>query len=899
MLAEAKTRSAISLAKDMEQLYDQFTLKDEQKQTAALKLADLYFEASVESEKSTATADLAQVDNIKKVSLKYYELALNGHNGAFKKLEGVDRVKVLFQMARLKFDVGAVEVAKTLWTELVAQNLHPRIQRESALRLAELKELNNSREDLLAAKKLYQIAIKTADTNELKSYINYRAAWVDYRANFNEDSVNRILESMTYAKPQARPDLMKDLVLFLSHAPAPASKSLDTLVEAEKKYEIKGNIPKLADSYRSIDRQEDFKLVSEYMLKDTSQADVLIFLLEDEYATRNLSGVKKQAKKLQNLADEKNIVFSSDEKKKESINVLYQMLVQMDGLRKNEDAYQPLFLQISESFIKIFDDKNLSPKVLNGWVVANTNENEQTQFLQKISKNVDEKSDLQKLISEKLLALAIKSKNYVMIKEESAKLLKYPDNKNSRKLKYIFAKAAYDNKETDLALAEFANLYNPETLTSVDEEALFGLNLTIDTLTERKNYDGIASLIGGWTSNKKVQSLCKANEKCLKTVNELNEMKTKATFESAVAKKNDDSLDLFVKNCMSKVLEEQSCKNAKGLALEKKNLPIYFKLLAHEGNTKLLASEYEYYGYFSEAAHIYETQLDKNDIKSYLKIALLYEISNDLKKRDEWLTKATSFFSQHKITDAEQGVLYSSLNDANLVNAKTLDLPWNAAVKQKVTVKLAESGSGNAKTKAILLASCDNLGSAWLNEQTNSLKEQYQVQQKIKLTGSQSQKNFKKRLDLIKKMDEKYLCLKGLPADINNQLTHSVGQTYNEFAQDILSTEIPAGLDAETVEQVKLQIEAMAKPFQNRADELGKSVDANYVWNGKPFQVEAAKTSSDTVATSTGASLNWLSEIEKLKTGEVNDQVISTIQKDLEASGKTRIAAYFKGRQKL
>ena len=210
--------SAADLSAETEALYIKVSDGDPIKPSLALKLADLYFDTAVEIDKKNIATDQAykQVESYKKKALGLYEQTLNGFSGTQKKPSAIKGYRILFQTGRLYTDLGMPEKADQVFRKLAMQNLDLKIQRESALKMAEKLEISEKASSLKEARDLFLLAYVSSPTKGLQSYILYRLAWVEHRIGNTDKGLEYLQASLLKTDPSSQQSIFSDSSFFVS-----------------------------------------------------------------------------------------------------------------------------------------------------------------------------------------------------------------------------------------------------------------------------------------------------------------------------------------------------------------------------------------------------------------------------------------------------------------------------------------------------------------------------------------------------------------------------------------------------------------------------------------------------------------------------------------------------------
>lgn len=275
------------LIQEMEELRNSLEVDDPARIDLTLRLADLYFDASIkEGDKSSEQAMMES----RRKALALYEQSLNGDKG-IEPAKGLTRVKIEFQMARLLSRIGENKRAEPYYLSTESSELSPKKMKEQAsLALAEWYE-----EDAKYPKAVtyYDKAIKLCDARTACNYAHYRKGWLYFKDTKLDLAINEMKASLWTTDTEVRESSLQDLMLFLSNS--------DTNGEAELKY-IKGlaerlNRPELVANlveafYVAGNRRAGSHLLA-YLNEQGPSLYYQVRLLEEYYGFRNWDQVEQ------------------------------------------------------------------------------------------------------------------------------------------------------------------------------------------------------------------------------------------------------------------------------------------------------------------------------------------------------------------------------------------------------------------------------------------------------------------------------------------------------------------------------------------------------------------------------------------------------------------------------
>ncbi|MEK6705723.1 MAG: hypothetical protein AABZ06_08040, partial [Bdellovibrionota bacterium] len=226
------------LITEVDSLRNDLPINDPSRPLLTLRLADLiFYDAPGPQQKKRAMA--------------LYEEALTGAGTTAAIPAGMQRSKIQFQIARLASDLGQTDKSKVLWLELLSQNDLPDLQREAALRLAEMAEKVGSQSTITEAKQYYTRAIELCSSGDVCSYAHYRRAWLMKNEGEIEAAISEMKMALWDSKKQVKEEALRDLVLFLSLRTDDGRESLIFIEELAAKLSRLTLLTDLAEAYYS------------------------------------------------------------------------------------------------------------------------------------------------------------------------------------------------------------------------------------------------------------------------------------------------------------------------------------------------------------------------------------------------------------------------------------------------------------------------------------------------------------------------------------------------------------------------------------------------------------------------------------------------------------------------
>ncbi len=869
---------AKDLIAEAQEVYDQLPASAAEKKAVALRLADLLFDAAIEvdSDAKATAADSQRADSYRAQSERLYKDVLPVLNPA-------QTQRVRFQLARLYSFKAQMGAAIALWKEIFETPGHPRLKREAALHWAEQLELANDNASIRQAAGLYAKALPLADQDTLRSYILYRSSWTHYRLGEAGQAVELLQKSAALAVDKERDDLLRDLVLFISRDEKPVKTQLALIEQIQAEYKRTGYVQQLADAYLAADRKTDYAFVLGYLNQADPNLERAVAILDAAHDGLSLDGVVAQLEEINKLR-RTGVRFKNADIEKKSKDKLFRLVHLWDGNRRAKKlGADKLLVSGVSTMILLFPAAEETSQAISGWLAAHSDpkiQRPQVDVWIALAQEVKH-TPLEVRLTQNKLELARQTKDWQVVVEQS-KRLEMLTAANARPVRYQQAKALYELKNYEEALPIFLSLAQ-EKSDGKDDFKKLSQDLTLDILAIQKRFDDIAIYTSKWKGEGGERGL------------ELAAIGEKSKFEGAAAAQDANSLQVFTQFCLEKKFTPKSCDNARSLASKLRNQGTLITVLKAQGDEKELTRQLEVAGRFGESARMIEKTLKPEERMLWLKVALLYELQGELKERDRVLTKLTQIIAKQKMSDDEQNLIFATLNDAGLVNEKTLSLPWSEAFKAKIASDLYDRQPSPA-THAILAKYCGPAGSGWQKVHLKAMKETNDKQARIQFTGAKSKRQFEERVALLKSLGNQANCFKqGASSEMAKNTAAKVSEAYSEFAKAIYATPMPDGLDDETLAEVKAQIETMASPFQKQADnwletaaQITDAPEAPAGWNFEPPQADSGRE--------TRVVFDWqpyLNDIQKEPFVKAHFEQLRT---HFETKGRGRLAAYVKGR---
>lgn len=796
---------------EMESLRDSLKLDDPARIDLTLRLADLYFDVSIQEGKGE---ELEELKKSRLKALDLYKHSLNGTDG-LKKAEGLKRVKILFQMGRLLTRLDERKMAEPYYLELIANKETPgALVEQSALALAEWYE-----EDVQYAKseKYYDLAIKECKDLNSCNYANYRLSWLYYKDSKLNDAVVTMEKSLWNKDGTVRENSLTDYLMFLSNADGDGFKELKKISDFAKKAN-RPELPRLLTEafYVAGNRYAGSHLLAELNKKEPNLY-YEVRLLEEFYGFRKWDRVNEYLEILEKRSVV-NIPLKAEEAK-EVIVILRRFVVQVDAEMQMNESLKPTLKRSIDVYLSLYPNDELRKKMQEGWLSAETDNKAKIARLEKWIKEDTQfgfdKMDVRKLRQTRL-SLAQKEKMDAVVLVEAMSIAKILDGtKEADEFNYVAARSYYADKKFSEALPLFKKVVDSAKMSKeLGEFSVLSQNLILDIYNQTKNFDGIISEVRDWKAFAVGLVL---NDQMKNENKALEEISNQALFEKAVSlKESKEALDIFTTFCLAGTYAEKSCVNAKVLAVRFKDQSKLVAILEKTNDEESLMTEYELMGRFSDAAHLKEKrELSSNaSLELYVKTALLYELDHAYSERDRVLSKMMESLKKSKsISPETEKLVYFTLDEAGLLNEAALTLPWSIAMKIKLASRLETIRPSDAARK-LLLSQNEAQGPIWSRAILTDLEKQFKETQKIKFYGARSQALFKQRTNAIEKFVTRAKpLLDGADFETRVYILHMLKLTYKTMSLEILNSPIPEGLDEETMTQVAQKISEMADPF--------------------------------------------------------------------------------------
>lgn len=911
---QAHANDSQYLLKEMEALRDSLKVDDPARIDLTLRLADLYFDVSIQEGKGE------DVESLKKNRLKALELYKHSLNGTdnVKKATGLNRVKIQFQMARLLSRLEEGKMAEPYYLEILGNKEAPKkMLEQSSLALAEWYE---EEARFPEAKKYYDQAISYCSDLNSCNYANYRLGWLYYKDTKLDEAIATMEKSIWTEKDVIRENSLTDLLLFMSNKETNGYKEFETI----KKIGAQGKRPELSRLLVEAFYVAGNRSAGSNLLAELNKADPNLYyevrLLEEFYGFRKWDKVEEYLSILEKRRS--SDIPAKPEEAKEVLAIMRRFIVQVDAEMQVVENLSGFLKRSIDIYLSFYPKDELREKMQSGWLALVKDKN---QKLAKLDQWIKEdmatgvsKEDLRKLRQTRL-ALAQEQKLSKVIVEDSlaiAEILK--GTKEADEFLYVGARELYEQKSYDQAMPYFQSIVsNVKTTKEVGKWAILSQNLILDIYNNKKNYDGIVSQVSLW---KGMMTGIAADEELAKENKSMDQILVQAQFEKAfLLKETPEALQAFYNFCVNDEYVEKSCPNAKVLSIKFKAQDKLVKVLEKMGDEASLSDEYELMGRFSDSARLREKiELgSKANAESFLKVAFLFELDQNYQERDRVLSLMVESMKREKTIQAElENAMYVALDDAHLLDEKALGVPWSISLKLKLATRL-ETEKPSVASQQALMSLKEGSGPVWSRVVLRQLEEDFNKTNKIKFYGARSAVLFKQRTSAIDKFAAMAKpMLENADLETRVYILHMLKMAYKNIANEILNTPIPDGLDQKTLNSVTAQISTMADPFDRVNEDYDKllseqlaaitdasareTVSKNITGNVKNYSSFITVSEAPVVAASSKAAPldhKAANEMRKKLLTDPEDRTALVGLKDFYTkNANTRLAAYYSGR---
>ena len=899
------------LISEMEALRNSLPLDDPSRVELTLRLADLYFDVSIKE--ADGKANPKQLKAQREKALNLYKFSLNGSNG-LKKAEGLNRIKIQFQMARLLTRLDEKERAEQYYIDVQNNTKTPKkLVEQSALGLAEWYEEDAQ---YIKANSNYKKAIELCDAVQTCNYAHYRRAWLLYKDTKLDDAIVELKLSLWDQDKIIRENSLQDLLMFMSNAETDGFMELEYI----KSLALKINRPELSQKlteafYVAGNRRAGCNLLAEINKLDNNlYFDVR--LLEEFYGFRDWDKVELYLSALSSKTI-KDIPTDSTHKK-EINKILRRFVVQVDAETSVVEELNVFLKRSIDIYLTLYPNDDLRKNMQQGWLKATDSEIKKIDRIGTwIAEDIGfgfKANDIRKLRQTRLSYAQKHKKMDIVLLEalELKKLLK--DSTESREFTYVAAREYYERKDFINAIPLFKLLADSVVINkTADKWSLLSQNLLLDVYNQQKKYSAIMAQVNLWRAIPEFQN----NKKMAKEMKGMNTIFTQANFEnSASLGETKEGLEAFYDFCFQNIYPEKSCPNAKILSVKLKDQVKLVSLLEKEKDEKALMTEYELMGRFSDAAILQEkfNLNKKSEIDAYLKVALLFELDQNFKNRDRILNKLIRKLKKDKNIESKyENAIFLTLDEAGLINNSSLSIPWSLNRKLSLADRL-ETKSSSRATRKLILSQSDSVGPTWSKMVLSKIQKEYTKPSKISFYGRGSKWKFKKRtkaIDKFSKLANSYL--EGADSETRIYILQMLKATYQIMAIELQSTPLPEGLDDETLTTVMNQLADMSAPFNVTASDYERLQNEQFKSISTNIELNKSILSNLDSGNEDYASFIKLNDFkdfnvsnldfamaktskQKLLTNPEDKTALSDLESFYSNNKSLRISSYFKGR---
>lgn len=927
------------LIQEMEKLRDSLSLDDPARIDLTLRLADLYFDASIKEGDKEGDPKVLRRQRLKALDL--YKHSLNGTDGV-KKVTGLDRVKIQFQMGRLLSRLGEYKDAEQYYLSVEKNKLTPKRMREQAsLALGEWYE-----EDAKYGKAVvyYDKALALCAAKATCNYAHYRKGWLYFKDTKLDKAIAEMKASLWVVDPvngkggEIRESSLQDLMLFMSNADTDGEKELVYTRKLSAQIHRPELVRQLVEAFYVAGNRRAGSHLLAYINSEKPNLYYEVRLLEEFYGFRKWEKVEKYLKELKGrtAADLPQKGPKAKEEREEINKILRRYLVQVDSEAEVIPELNPFLKNSIDIYLTIYPNDDLRKKLQQGWLKAESDEKAKiarlgTWIKEDIALGV-KPAEIRKLRQTRLSMAQKLKMSDVVIEEAQAIAAILKGTPEADEFTYVAAREYYGKKDYDKALPLFKSLVDQSVeAKAITNWSLLSQNLVLDIFNQKKDYDSIIAQVALWKGLTAVADMSAVNkDKKLKKElaadsAQMDKIQVDARFEKA-AKLTDspESLQAFYDFCFQGVYPDKSCLNAKVLAVKFGDQGKLVSLLEKAGDEKALMTEYELMGRYADAAKLQEKLVLKKQGRKaphelYLKIALLYELDEKFADRNRVLKSMVRKIKREKKIPKElEGAIFLTLDEAGMIDSKSLFLPWSMKRKLSLANRL-EMEKPSKTTKKLLLSQKESQGPVWSKLILKGIEKKLAGVNKIKFYGRHSKWLFKKRTRAI----DRFVSLAkpkldGADLETRIYLLHMITRVYGKMTEDILSTPLPPDLDAETMAQVQMQLQGMAAPFEKVREDYQRLLDEQMAsFDVKdPKQLASKERIAKNIDEIRGTEYSAFIELEPVHKANViasnyegvaemkatllkepnNLDALKALQKYFEDNDMRRLSAYYQGR---
>ena len=907
-----------AMIQEVEGLLKSLPAEDPGRRELTLRLADLYFFVATDLNKraslsmdTESTSDELHPDKLDEKAEQFRQRALNLYRKSLKKfkLNRETRIKVGFQQARLLDQLGRKREALVFWKKSYQQKEVINIRREAILKLAEDVQEGS---DLDKAERLYKEALTLCE--EVCGFVHYRLGWVYRNQGRIIPALKEIEQALWDNKGQAQDEVLRDYIAFLAIQGGDGSRAIGIVENLVERTGRKDLLEQLAFGFYSAGNKQAGTKALALITQRNPVLENQIRLLEEYYGLRRWDEFRELRER---IVPAKISILEKDAAKKVE-QIMRRLAVQLEAEQKQKSQTRSEFLAVADLYLELFPKSEVAMKIIRSWLSA---EKRQKVKMKKIAywlggKGRQFSAEDEIMLREERVRLAQEQKAYAVVRSEMEQLAGlYQTTEKKEKAKYLIAYSYYQENKFDMALPLFIQLAKahgpPSSKRPMPSKwAIQSQHLILDIFNQRKDYQQLMTQADLWLKQKWESSLIE------KELTDIRRVREQASFENAaIAGETSAALEVFFGFCKLGKFVPKSCQNAKRLSIILKDQLKLLAVLEKLNDKKTLVNEYEISGRYTKAAAllIQKTPLLKKQwsFQEAIKIALLYELENDLAKRNRWLELLAERYRKKTVPAQYEELFYRTLRDAKKLNIKSLSLKWSPNLRPRLIRFLEENNQGNRQTHQKFLAQIESQGELW---EYFHLKKIYELAQKEGSTtfyGKNSKRNFKQRLARIKKFDMySNKILEQLGRERRIQVIRLLYTAYSNLEQEIKKTPIPEGLDEAALAQIKNSLVVMAHPFAEKAlsykdllqTELNKidEVEQRQLLLSKNIEPKALLAEfKRPQAKKVGGEVNMENVfmlLRQLRKNPFSRETISSLKDLYSEKRQMRLASYYEGR---
>jgi tetratricopeptide (TPR) repeat protein len=354
------------LIESVRTLRNSLAVNDPSRAQLNLRLADLLFNefTTLAKKESRTSEENRKMNSYRTESLELYETAASKSNSAVK-------VKIQFQVARIRMEAGDQARAMAIFSELSKQDESREIKREAILRLAENAEAKSA--SSVDAENYYNMALSICDGTDLCSYIHYRRAWILKNRGKMPEAIQEMKTALWDSKNQLREEALRDLIVFMGADEASSTQSLAYVDEVAAKISRPALLQDLAESYFTAGHKRAGAQALEFVNQRRPSIKNEARLAEEYYGFRNWDAFRSKLQTLDSMAESESSreqLSQSNLDSLETEKILRRLMIQLDGERVTKTEVTEDFKRTALTYLKLYPNHKERTKVIEGWVAA-------------------------------------------------------------------------------------------------------------------------------------------------------------------------------------------------------------------------------------------------------------------------------------------------------------------------------------------------------------------------------------------------------------------------------------------------------------------------------------------------------------------------------------------------